>query len=140
MISGCKILQVLSAIVIVLLVLITIMLLIGVMAGSNAAANESTEPNATAGGMAGYGAAAILIWAGINIGITALFMKIWGDCAKRQDILEKYELSRKPKELEGSLKNLKGMAGVGVAVAAELPKETPAELATSPVEAAPQET
>lgn len=125
MLSGCKILQYICAIIIVLLILITIMLLIGAVSASSAAASDPTlttasgEPASTAG-LAGYGTAAILIWATINIGITALFMKVYRNCAKVQDILEKNELSRKPKELAKALESMKGLAGVGKVAAESL--------------------
>ena len=119
MLSGCKILQYICAIIIVLLILTTIMLLIGAVSLSGKASTTTGTPNNTAG-LAGYGTAAIIIWAGINIGITALFMKVYRDCAKVQDVLEKRNLSRKPKELALALDSMKGMVDVGKAASESL--------------------
>jgi hypothetical protein len=127
MFTGCGVLQLICAIIIVLLIIITVMLLVGVVAGSSSAAVASGDTTTTgATSAAGWGVAGVLIWAGINIGITALFMKIYSDCAKRQKILNSYELSTKPKKLDGELDNLTTAAAVGVsAVEAEELSESP---------------
>lgn len=135
MLTGCKILQAICAIIIVLLILITIMLLIGAIgfsgnaaasAAASATADPSTNASASSLGMAGYGTAAILIWAAVNIGITYIFMKIFKDCADVQRVLEKVKLSRKPEELRKSIENMQKLVDNS-------------SLSKSPIEPAPQE-
>lgn len=112
MFSGCKLLQVISAIVIVLMIIMTVFLIMGAIGASGAAA-ETEEGEGAQGKIAAMGVAGVLVWAVINIGITALFMKVFRDCAKRQDILAAANLPRKPKELAPALKNLQTSADLG---------------------------
>ena len=118
MLSGCKALQILCAIVIVILILLTVMMLIGVMGGSAAAA-ETIEGEGEQGNLAAMGTAGVLIWAAINIGITALFMKIFGDCAKRIDILSEAKLPVKPDLLKPALEDKVTAASIGNALSLE---------------------
>lgn len=142
MLTGCKILQVICAIIIVLLILSTIMLLIGAIglsgnaaASAASAASDPADPSASANagstslGMAGYGTAGILIWAAVNVGITYIFMKIFRDCADVQRVLEKTTLSRKPKELENSIKNMQALI--------KAQDKSGLSLATNPVQTGP---
>ena len=84
MLTGCKILQWWMAIVIVL-TLIMIALIMSRGGGVN-----------------------ILVVGAINIGISAVIYKIYMDCAKRQDILEKYKISVNPFELDKELAKTRG--------------------------------
>lgn len=120
-VSGCKILQVICAIVIVIMVVATVFLLAGALGLSSSAASES-DGQASSSGLAAMGVAGILIWAAINIGITAIFMKVYGDCAKRIDLLDAAGLPYKPKQLKPALDDKLTAAAVGHSVKESLDK------------------
>ena len=82
MLSGCKLLQYATG-VFAVIVVITIVLLLFTQSAMLAVPT--------------------VFMGSVNLGLLLIFYKVYMDCAKRQDILEKYKISVKPSELDKAL-------------------------------------